>query len=156
MAAYVLRFQEIYRFEGKLDVLSFTFKDLRMIPLDVNSTLKFTYFKNVLQSYNQNIAHLIIYAYGVLAYSSLSKETTHIFSKYLFSTGEPYIFSEQHKTRMNNLAEMPKSNFSEKFGVIFNSIVLGFEDKTEGRQSMSPSRSQGVDLLGIGSEGSQF
>lgn len=74
-----------------------------MIPLDVNSTLKFTYFKNVLQSYNQNIAHLIVYAYGILAYSSLGKDTTHLISKYLFSTGEPYIYSEQHKTRMNIL-----------------------------------------------------
>jgi hypothetical protein len=51
-------------------------RDMRLIPLDVNSTLKFSYFKNVLQSYNQNIVHLVVYAYGVLAFSSLGKETT--------------------------------------------------------------------------------
>ena len=87
-----------------MDVMSFFMKDLRMIPLDVNSTLKFSYFKNVLQSYNSNIAHLIVYAFGILAFSSLGKETTHTVSKYLFSTGEPYFFSEQHKVRMNTLA----------------------------------------------------
>ncbi len=29
--------------------------DIRSIALDVNSTLKFTYFKNVLQNYDTNI-----------------------------------------------------------------------------------------------------
>lgn len=70
-----------------MDVMSFFMKDLRMIPLDVNSTLKFSYFKNVLQSYNANIMHLIVYAFGVLAFTSLGKDTTYTVSKYLFSTG---------------------------------------------------------------------
>ncbi len=64
-----------------------------MIPLDVNSTLKFSYFKNVLQSYNNNISHLVIYAFGILAFTSLGKNSTHLISKYLFSTGEPYTFA---------------------------------------------------------------
>lgn len=51
-------------------------KDLRLIPLDVNSTLKFSHFKNVLQSYNPNILHMLVFAYGALAYTSLGKNTT--------------------------------------------------------------------------------
>lgn len=74
-----------------------------MIPLDINSTLKFTYFKNVLQSYNQNIVHLLIYAYGILAFSTMDKDETHLLTNYLFSTGEPYFFNDQLKTRMNIL-----------------------------------------------------
>ena len=62
-------------------------KDIRLVPLDVNSTLKFTYFKNVLQSYNQNIVHMLVFAYGALAYTSLGKNTTELFSKYFFSSG---------------------------------------------------------------------
>jgi hypothetical protein len=74
-----------------------------MIPLDINSTLKFTYFKNVLRSYNKKIEHLLIYAYGVLAFTSLDKDSAHLISNYLFSTGEPYFFSDQHRTKMTVL-----------------------------------------------------
>ena len=74
-------------------MLSFMMKDIRLIPLDVNTTLKFTYFKNVLQSYNNNIAHVIVFANGILTYTSLGKNTTQLISKYLFSNGEPYFFS---------------------------------------------------------------
>jgi hypothetical protein len=62
-------------------------KDLRVIPLDVNTTLKFTYFKNVLQSYNPNIVHLAIFAHGILTFTSLGKNTTNLIAKYLFSNG---------------------------------------------------------------------
>lgn len=81
------RFQDVYKHDNKLDMLSFMMKDLRLIPLDVNTTLKFTYFKNVLQSYNANIAHLIVFAHGILTFSSLGKNTTQLIAKYLFSNG---------------------------------------------------------------------
>lgn len=67
--------------------MAFIMRDIRLIPLDVNTTLKFTYFKNVLQSYNANIAHVVVYGHGVLAYTSLGKNTTQLLSKYLFSNG---------------------------------------------------------------------
>ena len=78
-------------------------KDIRLIPLDMNTSLKFTYFKNVLQSYNANIVHIAIFAHGVLTFTSLGKKTTYLLSKYLFSNGEPYFFSDQLKTRFNIL-----------------------------------------------------
>jgi len=53
--------------------MSYALKDIRLIPLDVNSTLKFSYFKNVLQSYDLSISHIMVFAYGLLAYSSLDK-----------------------------------------------------------------------------------
>lgn len=87
-------------------------RDLRLIPLDVNSTLKFSYFKNVLQSYNSCISHLVVYSYGVLAFSSLGKNSTELISKYLFSTGEPYIYQDQLKGRMITLPELPKTYIS--------------------------------------------
>lgn len=126
-----------------------------MIPLDINSTLKFTYFKNVLQSYNQNIAHLLIYAYGVLAFSSMDKDETNLLTNYLFSTGEPYFFSDQLKTRMNILPEMPKSSITERFGVIYNSKILGFEESNEVLRYSAP-KAQGTDLLGLTSEANKF
>ena len=49
---FVARFQDIYRYDKYLDMLSFFMRDIRLIPLDVNTTLKFSYFKNVMQSYN--------------------------------------------------------------------------------------------------------
>lgn len=73
-------------------MLAYALPDIRYIPLDINSTLKFSYFKNVLQSYDQAIAEIIIFAQGLLAYSSLSKEHTEYFGNYLFGTGEPYRF----------------------------------------------------------------
>lgn len=87
-------------------------KDLRLIPLDVNSTLKFSHFRNVLQSYNSNIVHMLVFAYGALAYTSLGKNTTELFAKYLFSFGEPYTFFDQHRTRMKILPEIPKTYVS--------------------------------------------
>ena len=91
-------------------MVSFIMKDIRLIPLDVNTTLKFTYFKNVLQSYNANIAHVVVYAHGILTYTSLGKNTTQLISKYLFSNGEPYFFTEQHKNRVSFMRDLPKSN----------------------------------------------
>ncbi len=66
----------MYKYDNYLDILAYTVKDIRLIPLDINSTLKFHYFKNVLQSYDKNIAHLMIFSTGLLAYSTISKENT--------------------------------------------------------------------------------
>ena len=99
-----------------------------MIPLDVNTTLKFNYFKNVLQSYNSNNCHIMIYAYGILAFTSLGKNTTHLISKYLFSNGEPYLFMEQFKNRGNMMVEQLKGRGGERFGVVYNSKIAGFSD----------------------------
>lgn len=108
-------------------MISFITKDIRLIPLDVNTTLKFTYFKNVLQSYNSNIAHVIVFAHGILTYTSLGKNTTQLISKYLFSNGEPYFFSELHKNRVSMMRELPKSNQKERYGLVYNSKVIGFQ-----------------------------
>jgi len=59
-----------------LNTISFNLKNIRMIPLEVNTTLKFIYFKNVIQSYDKNICDLAVFAHGVLAYSSINKEIT--------------------------------------------------------------------------------
>lgn len=63
-------------YEGRLDTISLVVRDVRMIPLDINSTLKFLYFRNVMQSYDSNIAHIAVFSNGLLAYSSLNKEDT--------------------------------------------------------------------------------
>ena len=60
------------------------------MPLDVNSTLKFNYFKNVLESYDQNLAEIVIFSNGLLAYSSLPKEISAFFQSYFYGTGEPF------------------------------------------------------------------
>jgi hypothetical protein len=66
----------VYANQGRLDVVSLAVRDVRLIPLDINSTLKFLYFRNVLQSYDQSIAHIAVFSNGLLAYSSLSKDDT--------------------------------------------------------------------------------
>ena len=73
ITALVIRYQEIFKYDQSLDIIEYFIKDFRQIPLDVNSTLKFTYFKNVLQSYDHKISHLIIFASSFLAYSSLHR-----------------------------------------------------------------------------------
>jgi len=83
--------------------MTYSLKDIRLVPMDVNSTLKFMYFKNVLQSYDPTIAHLMVFAYGHLAYSSLNKENTEYFANYLFATGEPYVFTENRRVRLTQL-----------------------------------------------------
>jgi hypothetical protein len=116
----------------------------------VNSTLKFSYFRNVLQSYDSNVAHIMVFAYGHLAYSSLSKENTEFFANYLFATGEPYVFNDTRRNRLTLHPELPKPNALEKFGVLYNSKVLGLEEGREmERGSVAISRSGGVDLLGL-------
>ncbi len=77
----------MFAYESRLDILSLIVRDVRLIPLDINSTLKFLYFKNVLQSYDANIAHIAIFSNGLLAYSSLSKEDTEYFANYLYANG---------------------------------------------------------------------
>lgn len=66
----------MHAYEGRLDTISLVVRDVRMIPLDINSTLKFLYFRNVMQSYDSNIAHIAVFSNGLLAYSSLNKEDT--------------------------------------------------------------------------------
>lgn len=77
----------MFAYEGRLDVMGLTVRDVRLIPLDINSTLKFLYFRNVLQSYEPNIAHIAVFSNGLLAYSSLNKEDTEYFANYLYATG---------------------------------------------------------------------
>ena len=51
---FVPKYQEINSYprkDQKLDILSYLINTIRAVPLDVNTTLKFDYFKNVLQSY---------------------------------------------------------------------------------------------------------
>ncbi len=60
--------------------------------MDVNSTLKFNYFKNVLESYDACISDVVIFSNGLLAYSSLPKEVTAFLLNYFYGTGEPYRF----------------------------------------------------------------
>ena len=97
----VVRFQELFSLSEQLDGLSFTLPTLRMIPLDVNTTLKFTYFKNVLCSFDHNIEYLVVFAHGMLVYTNLNSNDTHFLANYLFSTGEPYQFSHQKRKRFD-------------------------------------------------------
>jgi len=39
----------------RLDISSYIMNSIRALPLDVNTTLKFNYFKNVLESFDPNI-----------------------------------------------------------------------------------------------------
>ena len=77
----------MHGYEGRLDTISLVVRDVRMIPLDINSTLKFLYFRNVMQSYDNNIAHIAVFSNGLLAYSSLAKEDTEYFANYLYASG---------------------------------------------------------------------
>lgn len=72
---FVQSYHENNRIEEakSLDISSYIFRSIRALPLDVNSTLKFNYFKNVLESYDQNLAEIIIFSNGLLAYSSFPK-----------------------------------------------------------------------------------
>lgn len=115
----------MFRYEGTLDVMSYWLRDVRVVPMDVNSTLKFMYFKDVLQSYDASIVHLMVFAYGQLAYSSLGKQHTEYFANYLFATGEPYVFNENRRSRFTQLKEMPQGEGGERFGVLYNSKVVG-------------------------------
>lgn len=147
---FVGRYQEMFRYEGSLDLVAYCLRDIRLIPLDVNSTLKFSYFRNVLQSYDGNVAHIMVFAYGHLAYSSLSKHNTEFFANYLFATGEPYAFTDARRSRLALLPELPTSLLLEKFGVLYNSRVAGLEEGREmERGSVAVSRGGGVDLLGL-------
>jgi len=65
---------------------------IRAVPLDVNTTLKFDYFKNVLQSYEPEVMDIMIFSSGYLAYSSLDKRMTEFFERYLFGCIEPFKF----------------------------------------------------------------
>ena len=139
----------------ELDALSFTLPTLRVIPLDVNSSLKFTYFKNVLRSYDPNIEYLVVFAHGMLAYSSLNPHDTHFLANYLFSTGEPYVFTEAKRKNFRRMAGMPtKGDPCTRVGVLYNSRRMGFEEGAEERSSMAVSKIKGAapvssDLLGL-------
>ncbi len=86
---FVPRYQEINSYPGNkymLDISSYLVQNIRAIPLDVNMTLKFGYFKNVMQSYEPSVMDLMIFTNGVLTYSTLEKQTTEFFARYLFGT----------------------------------------------------------------------
>lgn len=84
---FVPKYEDINSYGSKdkrLDIASYMLKTIRAIPLDVNTTLKFDYFKNVLQSYESTVMDIIVFSHGYLAYSSLDKRVTEFFAKYLF------------------------------------------------------------------------
>ena len=70
-----MTYSELNRLEEtkKLDISSYIFSNIRALPLDVNSVLKFGYFKNVMESYDSNVSDIIIFSHGLLAYTTLSK-----------------------------------------------------------------------------------
>jgi hypothetical protein len=74
----VPKYIEINSYPDKrgLDVMSYMIKNIRAISLDVNSTLKYTYFKNVMQNYDPAVKDLIVFANGMLTFTSLDKQTT--------------------------------------------------------------------------------
>lgn len=67
------------RKEHKLDISAYLINTIRAIPLDVNTTLKFDYFRNVLQSYEPEVMDIMVFYGGLLAYSSLDKRVTEWF-----------------------------------------------------------------------------
>jgi hypothetical protein len=149
ISALVLRYLEVFAFEGRLDIISLAVHDVRIIPLDINSTLKFLYFRNVLQSYDPNIAHIAVFSNGLLAHSSISKDDTEYFANYLYATGEPYVFSNL-APRLALLPELPKSYRPHKFGYYYNSRVLGLEEGREwDRSSVAVGQRPASDLLGL-------
>ena len=76
VSSFVPKYKEIFKYETELNIINYCIKDIRMVPLDVNTTLKFLYFKNVIQSYDKNILYLAVFAHGILAYSSIEKNLT--------------------------------------------------------------------------------
>lgn len=78
--------------DNRLDAMSYCLKSVRAIPLDVNTTLKFDYFKNVLQSYEPTVKEIMVFANGYLAYSSLEKYEAEWWARYLLGCQEPFRF----------------------------------------------------------------
>ena len=150
-------YQELFCLGDQLDALSYTMPTLRVVPLDVNSNLKFTYFKNVLRSYDENIEYLVVFAHGMLVYSNLNTQDTHFLANYLFSTGEPYLFNELKRKKFTRMTEMPsRASPALRVGVLYNSRRMGYEENLEERGSLAVSKIKGMkaetDLLGLEEE----
>ena len=126
---FIYSYHEINRLEEtkRLDISTYLFDSIRALPLDVNSTLKFAYFKSVMQNYDSNIAELMIFSNGLLASSTLSKEYTAFFARYFFGTGEPYKYDANVVLKKMRITEdIALVDPCNKYGTIFNSYVFGF------------------------------
>lgn len=154
---FVPTYESLNRLEQtkKLDISSYILCSIRAIPLDVNSHLKFGYFKNVMESYDHNVTDMIIFSHGLLAYTSMPKDITQFFSSYFFGTGEPYKFDINFFLRKFRIVEeLAFINPEEKYGTMFNSIKFGLGDfpESDNRGSISTSMMKArksQDLLGI-------
>ena len=75
LTQFVVSYEENNRLDEtkRLDISSYLLNNIRALPLDVNSTLKFNYFKNVVESYDSNLSDIIVFSHSHLAFSSLPK-----------------------------------------------------------------------------------
>jgi hypothetical protein len=56
-----------------MDISSYIFTSIRSLPLDLNSTLKFNYYKDIFENINPNLSDFIVFSNGYLVYSTLNK-----------------------------------------------------------------------------------
>jgi hypothetical protein len=97
--------------------------------LDLNSTLKFNYYKHLFES--NSVTDFLVFNSGYLVYSTLSKDLTAFFQSYLYGTGEPYQFkfSVFHKKfrLINNTSSLTSEN---NYGTLFSTQISGEETVT--------------------------
>jgi hypothetical protein len=128
LTRFIPAYEENNRMEDqkKLDISSYILKSIRALPLDVNTSLKFNYMKNVLESFDNNISDIIIFSSGLLAYSSFDKDTTLFFFNYFYGTGEPYRFEYGAFTRkLKQVGDLASIGPDNKYGTFFNSLNFG-------------------------------
>lgn len=161
LTEFVVSYEENNRFDEtkRLDVSSYLVNNIRALPLDVNSTLKFNYFKNVFESYDQNLSEIIVFSHSLLAFSSLPKEITAFFQSYFYGTGEPFKYDANIiSKKLRHVAELSQIAEWNKYGTFFNSLNFGLgnieSDPKQSTISLSkkgPPIAQTVeqDLLGL-------
>ena len=166
--SFTYSYHEINKLEEtkRLDISSYMFENIRALPLDVNSSLKFAYFQNVMKNYDENVEELMVFSNGLLAYSSLPKQYTAFFSEYFFGTGEPYRYDGNIVLKkMKVLDNIDQMTHNDTYGTIYNSYGFGFGtggggagsvfDPTRSSLSVTPSKknpsesSSSLDLLGL-------
>lgn len=93
-----------------------------------------------MESYEPNLGDIVIFSHGLLAYSTLPKQTTEFFAQYLYGVGEPYKFDwNAMNKKMKIVTEITQMTPEEKYGVVFNSMSFGLTENIT--QSADPSRS---------------
>ena len=113
-----------------MDISSYLLESIRALPLDTNSTLKFSYFKNVMENYDKNIGELVVFSHGLLAFSTLPKEFTSFWSRYFFGTGEPYRFDGNIvMKKMKIIQDLAALEPNLQYGSIYNSFQMGFGER---------------------------